>query len=67
MYFFETPGRVKEFITDIYHLKLTISDHTEATSVAGYFDLLFTRDENNVTTMPSKIPSAPAFTMPLSV
>ena len=39
--------RFKEFISDIYPKELTISETTESTSVASYFDLLFTRDKNN--------------------
>ena len=40
--------RFKEFISDIYPQKLTIS---KTTSVASYLNLLFTRDENsNITT-----------------
>ena len=43
--------RFKEFISDIYPKELTISETTEATSVAFYLDLLFTRDKsNNITT-----------------
>ena len=34
--------RFKEFISDIYPKELTISETTESTSVASYFDLLFT-------------------------
>ena len=37
----------KEFISDIYPKELTISKTTQSTSVASYFDLLFTRDKNN--------------------
>ena len=32
--------RLKEFISDIYLKKLTISETTESTSVASYFDFL---------------------------
>ena len=39
--------RFKDFISDIYHKELTISETTESTSVPSYLDLLFTRDENN--------------------
>ena len=39
--------RLKEFISDIYPKKLTISETTESTSVASYLDLLFTRDKSN--------------------
>ena len=39
--------RFKEFISDIYPKELTISETTESSSVASYFDLLFTRDKNN--------------------
>ena len=39
--------RFKEFISDIYHKELTISETTESTSVASYLDLLFTRDKND--------------------
>ena len=43
--------RFKEFISDIYPKKLTISETTESTSVASYLDLLFIRDNsNNITT-----------------
>ena len=43
--------RFKEFISDIYPKKLTISETTESISVASYLDLLFTRDKsNNITT-----------------
>ena len=43
--------RLKEFISDIYPKELTISETTESTSVASYFDLLFTLDKsNNITT-----------------
>ena len=42
--------RFKEFIFDIYPKELTISETTESASVASYLDLLFTRDENNITT-----------------
>ena len=43
--------RFKEFISNIYPKKLTISETTESTSVASYLDLLFTRDRsNNITT-----------------
>ena len=43
--------RFKEFISDIYAKKLTISETTESTSVASYLDLLFIRDNsNNITT-----------------
>ena len=43
--------RFKEFISDIYPKEITISETTESTSVASYFDLLFIRDKsNNVTT-----------------
>ena len=39
--------RFKEFISDIYQKKLTISETTESTSIASYLDLLFIRDKNN--------------------
>ena len=39
--------RFKEFISDIYPKELTISEITVTTSVASYFDLLFTRDKSN--------------------
>ena len=43
--------RFKEFISDIYPKELTISETTEAISVASYLDLLFIRDNsNNITT-----------------
>ena len=43
--------RFKEFISDIYPKELTISETTEATSIASYLDLLFIRDKsNNITT-----------------
>ena len=43
--------RFKEFISDIYSKKLTISETTESTSIASSLDLLFIRDEsNNITT-----------------
>ena len=43
--------RFKEFISDICPKELTISETTESTSVASYYDLLFTRDKsNNITT-----------------
>ena len=37
----------KQFISDIYPNKLTISETTESTSVAFYRDLLFKRGKNN--------------------
>ena len=44
--------RFKEFISDIYPKKVTISETTESTSVASYLDVLFTRDRsNNITTV----------------
>ena len=39
--------RFKKFISDIHLKELNISVTTEATSVASYLDLIFTRDENN--------------------
>ena len=43
--------RFKEFSSDIYPKEFTISETTESTSVASYFDLLFTQDKsNNITT-----------------
>ena len=43
--------RFKEFISNIYPKELTISETTESTSAASYFDLLFIRDNsNNITT-----------------
>ena len=43
--------RFKEFISDIYPKKLTISGTTESTSIASNLDLLFIRDKNiNITT-----------------
>ena len=39
--------RFKEFISDIYHKELTISETTESISVASYLDLLFIRDNSN--------------------
>ena len=39
--------RFKEFISNIYPKELTISEITESTSIASYFDLLFIRDKNN--------------------
>ena len=43
--------RFKEFISDIYPKKLTISETTESTSVDSYLDMLFIRDNsNNITT-----------------
>ena len=39
--------RFKEFISDIYPQKLTVSETTESTSVASYLDLLFTRQQHN--------------------
>ena len=39
--------RFKEFISDIYPKKLTISETIESTSVASYLDLLFTRENSN--------------------
>ena len=39
--------RFKEFISDIYPKELTVSETTVTTSVASYFDLLFTRDKSN--------------------
>ena len=45
--------RFKKFISDIHPKELNISETTEATSVASYLDLSFTRDENNnITTNP---------------
>ena len=38
--------RFKEFISDVYHKELTISETTESTSVASCLDLLFTRDKS---------------------
>ena len=40
----------KEFMSDIYPKELTISETTESTSIASYFDLLFIRDKNNIMT-----------------
>ena len=37
--------RFKEFISDIYPKKLTISETTESTSIASYLDVLFIRDK----------------------
>ena len=34
--------RFEEFVFEIYHKELTISETTESTSVAPYLDLLFT-------------------------
>ena len=43
--------RFNEFISDIYIKELSISETTEATSIASYLDLLFIRDKsNNITT-----------------
>ena len=43
--------RFKELISDIYPKELTISETTESTSVASYFDLLFIQDNSsNITT-----------------
>ena len=43
--------RFKEFMSDIYHKELTISETTDCTSVASHLDLLFTQDKsNNITT-----------------
>ena len=42
-----TNKRFKEFISDIYPNKLTISETTESTSIASCLDLLFIRDKNN--------------------
>ena len=43
--------RFKEFISDIYLKRLTISETTESTSVDSYLELLFIRDNsNNITT-----------------
>ena len=43
--------RFKNFISDIYPKKLTISETTEPTSIVSYLDLLFIRDKsNNITT-----------------
>ena len=39
--------RFKEFISDTYPTKLTISETKESTSIASYLDLLFIRDKNN--------------------
>ena len=39
--------RFKEFISNIYPQKLTISETTASTSVASYLVLLFIRDKNN--------------------
>ena len=41
--------RFKEFISNTYHQKLTISDTTESTSAASYLYLLFTWAESNNT------------------
>ena len=41
----------KEFMSNIYPKKLTISETSESTSVSSYLDLLCTADEkNNITT-----------------
>ena len=43
--------RFKEFISNIYPKELPVSETTESTSVASYFDLLFIQDNsNNITT-----------------
>ena len=43
--------RFEELISDISPKELTISETTESTSAASYFNLLFTRDKsNNITT-----------------
>ena len=39
--------RSNEFTSNINLKELTISETTESSSVASYFDLLFMRDENN--------------------
>ena len=39
--------KFKEFISDIYPIKLTISETTKSTSIASYLDLLFIRDKSN--------------------
>ena len=39
--------RFKKFISDVYPKELTVSQTTESTSIASYFDLFFIRDKNN--------------------